>query len=156
MIRAELLDQRRDHGVGDGRDGKGVEAAVGQKLWEDVPEAQAILDGVLGGRLTLTELADKLAANPARIMGLAPRKGAIAVGADADLSIFHPQSTRKVDPSAMETNCDWNPYEGQDLAGFARTTFSRGEIVVDDYKVTGNEGRGQWLPRKSSGGQDDG
>jgi dihydropyrimidinase len=109
-------------------------------------------DGVLGGRLTLTELAEKLAGNPAAIMGLAPRKGAIALGADADLSVFHPTRTLKVDPAAMETNCDWNPYEGRELAGFARTTLSRGEVVVDDYKVTGKEGRGQWLPRKSAGG----
>lgn len=113
-------------------------------------------DGVLGGRLSLTELAEKLAGNPARIMGLAPRKGAIAVGADADLAIFHPASRLAVDPATMETNCDWNPYEGRELAGFARTTLSRGEIVVDDYKVIGKEGRGQWLPRKSAGGRDDG
>ncbi len=112
-------------------------------------------DGVLGGRLSLVELAEKLAGNPARIMGLAPRKGTIAVGADADLAIFHPDSTLTVDPAQMETNCDWNPYEGRDLAGFSRTTLSRGEVVVNDYKVVGNEGRGQWLPRKSAGGNDD-
>ena len=110
-------------------------------------------DGVLGGRLTLTELAEKLAGNPARVMGLAPRKGAIAVGADADLAIFHPDTRLTVDPAQMETNCDWNPYAGRELAGFARTTISRGEVVVDDYRVVGKEGRGQWLPRKSVGGQ---
>jgi len=109
-------------------------------------------DGVLGGRLTLVELAEKLAANPARIMGLAPRKGTITVGADADIAIFHPQSTLPVDPAQLETNCDWNPYYGRDLAGFSRTTISRGEVVVDDYKVVGREGRGQWLPRKLAGG----
>ncbi len=112
-------------------------------------------DGVLGGRLSLVEMAEKLAGNPARIMGLAPRKGAIAVGADADLSIFHPGDTLPVDPARMETNCDWNPYEGRELAGFSRTTLSRGEVVVDDYKITGKAGRGQWLPRKSAGGNND-
>jgi dihydropyrimidinase len=112
-------------------------------------------DGVLGGRLSLVELANVLAGNPADVMGLAPRKGAITVGADADLAIFHPDSTLTVDPAQMETNCDWNPYGGRKLAGFSRTTLSRGEIVVDDYKVVGNEGRGQWLSRKSAGGNDD-
>ena len=43
----------------------------------------------------------------------------------------------RVDPATMETNADWSPYEGWDLAGFARTTLSRGEVIVDDYKVVG-------------------
>ena len=47
----------------------------------------------------------------------------------------------------METNADWSPFEGWELAGFARTTLSRGEVIVDDYKVVGREGRGVWLPR---------
>jgi dihydropyrimidinase len=93
----------------------------------------------------------KLSTNPARIMGLYPRKGAIQVGADADLAIIHPTKTMTVSPSTMETNSDWSPYEGWDLAGFSRTTLSRGEVIVDNYKVVGKEGRGQWLPRTSAG-----
>jgi dihydropyrimidinase len=107
--------------------------------------------GVLGGKLTLEELCLKLSTNPARIMGLSPRTGAIAVGADADLAIIHPTSTRTVTPDTMETNADWSPFEGWDLAGFARTTLSRGEVIVDDYAVVGREGRGQWLPRTHAG-----
>jgi dihydropyrimidinase len=104
--------------------------------------------GVLGGRLSIEEMCMKLSTNPARIMGLHPRKGAIEVGADADLAIIHPTSTITVDPAAMETNADWSPFEGWDLAGFARTTISRGDIIVDDYVVTGEEGRGRWLRRE--------
>jgi dihydropyrimidinase len=84
-------------------------------------------------------------------MGLYPRKGAIMVGADADLAIIHPTGTRTVSPSTMETNADWSPYEGWALAGFARTTLSRGEVIVDEYAVVGREGRGQWLPRTTAG-----
>jgi dihydropyrimidinase len=51
----------------------------------------------------------------------------------------------------METNADWSPFEGWELAGFSRTTLSRGEVIVDDYEVVGKEGRGQWLPRTSAG-----
>ena len=105
--------------------------------------------GVLGGRLSIEELCLKLSTNPARIMGLAPRKGSIAIGADADLAIIHPTRTHTVDPAAMETNADWSPFDGWDLAGFSRTTLSRGEVIVDDYKVVGREGRGVWLPRKA-------
>lgn len=107
--------------------------------------------GVLEGRLTLDAMCAKLSTNPARLMGLAPRKGAIAVGADADLAIIHPTKTHRVDPATMETNADWSPFEGWDLAGFARTTLSRGEVIVDDYRVVGTEGRGRWLPRTRAG-----
>ncbi|MES2524783.1 MAG: dihydropyrimidinase [Gemmatimonadota bacterium] len=107
--------------------------------------------GVLEGRLSLTQMCNNLSTNPAQIMGLAPRKGAIAVGADADLAIIHPTSTRTVRASEMETKADWSPYEGWELAGFARTTLSRGDIIVDDYQVVGTSGRGQWLPRRTAG-----
>ena len=108
--------------------------------------------GVLAGELSLEEMCMKLSTNPARIMGLAPRKGAIQVGADADIAIIHPSRTDRVTPGKMETNADWSPFEGWDLAGFSRTTLSRGEVIVDDYRVVGREGRGQWLRRSASGG----
>jgi dihydropyrimidinase len=107
--------------------------------------------GVLEGRLALPQMCAKLSTNPAKIMGLSPRKGSIAVGADADLAIIHPTKTHRVTPSEMETNADCSPYEGWDLAGFSRTTISRGEVIVDGYKVVGKEGRGQWLPRTTAG-----
>lgn len=107
--------------------------------------------GVLGKKITISEMSDKLSLSPAKLMGLYPRKGAILPGSDADLAIIHPRKTLKVTPKKMETNADWSPYEGWDLAGFARTTISRGDVIVDDYKVVGKAGRGQWLPRKSAG-----
>jgi hypothetical protein len=52
----------------------------------------------------------------------------------------------------MEGGADWSPYEGWELAGFARTTLSRGDVIVDDYAVVeGQQGRGQWLPRTTAG-----
>ena len=107
--------------------------------------------GVLGGRITIEEMCSRLSSNPARLMGLAPRKGAIQIGADADIAIIHPTSKIRVDPATMETNADWSPFEGMELAGFARTTLSRGEVIVDDYKVVGREGRGKWLHRTTAG-----
>jgi len=107
--------------------------------------------GVLKKRLTLEEMCQRLSTDPARIMGLYPKKGAIRVGSDADLAIIHPRNRIKVDPSKMETNADWSPYEGWSLAGFSRTTLSRGEVIVDDYEVVGQAGRGKWLPRKTAG-----
>lgn len=51
----------------------------------------------------------------------------------------------------METNAGWSPYEGFELAGFARTTLSRGKVIADDHKVVGKEGRGRWLERRAAG-----
>jgi dihydropyrimidinase len=107
--------------------------------------------GVLEGRLTLEEMCGRLSTNPAKIMGLYPKKGAIQVGADADIAIIHPATKHAVVPSKMETNADWSPYDGWELAGFARTTLSRGEVIVDDYRVVGKAGRGQWLTRTRAG-----
>jgi dihydropyrimidinase len=134
--------------------------AMWQGDWTKIPMGMPGLEtllpltytrGVLEGRLTLAEMCMKLSTNPAQIMGLAPRKGAIRIGADADIAIIHPTATRMVAPEDMETNADWSPYEGWELAGFARTTLSRGEVIVDDYKVVGREGRGRWLPRTTAG-----
>jgi dihydropyrimidinase len=105
--------------------------------------------GVRQGRLTLERLVEVIAANPAKIMGLYPRKGVIGKGSDADLTIVHPKKRFSIDPAKMETNADWSPYEGWRLAGFPRTVLSRGEVIVDDYRVMKREGRGQWLPRKN-------
>jgi dihydropyrimidinase len=107
--------------------------------------------GVLKHRLSLEEMVAKLCTNPAKIMGLYPRKGTIEVGADADLAIIHPGKTMEVDCDTMETNADWSPFQGWQLAGFSRTTLSRGDVIVDDYRVVGKEGRGQWLPRTRAG-----
>ncbi len=51
----------------------------------------------------------------------------------------------------METNADWSPFQGWPLAGFARTTLSRGRVVVDDYKFCGENGWGRFLERKTPG-----
>ncbi|MDK2971806.1 MAG: dihydropyrimidinase [Candidatus Sumerlaeota bacterium] len=107
--------------------------------------------GVLGKRLGVEEMVAKLSTNPAKIMGLFPRKGAIQVGSDADIAIIHPKKKTKVDWKKMETNTDWSPFQGWELAGFARTTLSRGEVIVEDYKVVGKAGRGQWLERRTAG-----
>ena len=138
------------------RDQKAMWAGDWTKIPMGMPGLETLLPltytrGVLEGRLTLEEMCLKLSTNPARLMGLDPRKGAIQVGADADVAIIHPTDRLTVDPSTMETNSDWSPFEGWELAGFARTTISRGEVIVDDYRVVGAEGRGRWLPRTTAG-----
>jgi dihydropyrimidinase len=107
--------------------------------------------GVLAGRLTTTEFVAKCCTNPAKLMGLYPKKGVIAVGSDADLAIIDPGKRIVVDHAKMETNADWSPYQGWSLAGFAETTFSRGKKIVADYQFVGESGWGRWLPRERAG-----
>jgi len=105
--------------------------------------------GVLKNRISLEQMCLNLSTLPAKIMGLYPEKGVLQPGSDADIAIIHPRKRLEVDPGQMETATDWSPYESWKLAGFARTTLSRGDLIVEDYQVVGKEGRGRWLPRKS-------
>jgi len=104
--------------------------------------------GVRKGRLTVEQMVELLSGGPARIMGLAPRKGAIRVGADADLVVLHPGKKTVIDPAAMESRAGWSPYAGMEMAGFPRTVLSRGEVIVEDHRVVGKEGRGKWISRR--------
>jgi dihydropyrimidinase len=107
--------------------------------------------GVLGEKLGLSRFVEKCCTNPAKIMGLFPRKGVLAAGSDADIAVFDPNRRITVDYAALETGADWNPYQGWPLAGFAQHTFCRGKQVVADYKCIGEKGWGQWLPRAKAG-----
>ena len=101
--------------------------------------------GVKAGRLTLEQMVAKCSTNPAKVMGLYPRKGVIAPGSDADLVLIDPDKTIEVDHATMETNADWSPYQGWKLAGFAEATYSRGRKIVDDYRFVGERGWGRHL-----------
>lgn len=107
--------------------------------------------GVLKRRLTVNQFVDKCCTSPAKIMGLFPRKGVLSVGSDADVVVFHPKTMRKVDWRKMQTNCDWSPVQGWELAGFAEHTFSRGTQIVNDYQFCGKNGHGKFVPRDHVG-----
>lgn len=107
--------------------------------------------GVLKKRMSMKEFVAKCCTNPAKIMGLYPQKGTLRKGSDADIAVIDPKKKIRVDHKTMETNADWNPFQGWPLAGFAHTTFSRGRKIVDGYKFVGENGWGKWLPRKKAG-----
>jgi dihydropyrimidinase len=85
--------------------------------------------------------------NPAKLFGLWPRKGALAVGADADLVILDPQRSFRITASAMQSRSDFDPYEAHEALGWPVLTMSRGEIVMRDGEVLGEAGRGEFLRR---------
>jgi dihydropyrimidinase len=113
--------------------------------------------GVQQGRLSINRLVELCATNPARLMGLAGRKGDIAPGFDADLAIIDPRRRVRVvpagrpEPATLHSRADWSPYEGMELAGFAHTTLVRGTPVVRDHSVVGAPGHGRFLERRGVG-----
>ena len=103
--------------------------------------------GVAGGRFSLERFVDVTAASPARIFGLAPRKGAIAEGADADIVVFDPTGTTAISAASHHMRVDYNPYEGRTLRGAVDLVLARGELVVSGGRYVGAPGRGQFLKR---------
>ena len=103
--------------------------------------------GVLTGRISISRFVALTSTNPARLFGLYPRKGTIAVGSDADLLVLDPGLRRIVDGRSMHSKAGYSAYDGQEVTGWPRFTISRGEVVLEDGEVTGRLGRGQWLHR---------
>nr|WP_142850359.1 dihydropyrimidinase [Telmatospirillum sp. J64-1] len=103
-------------------------------------------EGVMTGRLDLQRFVALTATNPARMYGLYPRKGTIAVGSDADIAIWDPRKDVLLTNDMLHHNVDYTPYEGRQLRGWPRWVMSRGELVVDDGKLTAKPGRGEFLP----------
>ena len=88
--------------------------------------------GVQAGRLTLEEFVRLTATRHAEIYGLAPRKGAIAVGADADLAIWDTGKKVRITRDLVHDRTGYTPYEGRELTGWPVTVVSRGEVIVED------------------------
>ena len=104
-------------------------------------------EGVRGGRLTITRMVEVLAAGPARVGGMYPRKGALALGSDGDVVVFDPDARRTIRATEMHSACDYDPYEGWEVTGWPETVLSRGEIVFERGKLAGPPGRGKLVPR---------
>ena len=107
-------------------------------------------EGVAKGRLTLPQLVKYACANPARVAGLYPRKGAIVEGADADLVIFDPQRKWTLTTAALHGNADYTCYEGMKVVGRVERVLLRGKTIVRDGAFVGARGDGQYLRREKS------
>ena len=105
--------------------------------------------GVQAGRLTHRADGREVLHQPGEGHGPLPRKGVIAPGSDADLVLIDPDRTIEVDHATMETNADWSPYQGWELAGFAESTFCRGRQIVEDYRFVGEDGLGPLAPPRA-------
>ncbi|HEV7420347.1 MAG TPA: dihydropyrimidinase, partial [Mycobacterium sp.] len=107
--------------------------------------------GVAAGRLSLRRMVDVFAATPARLFGLYPRKGTIAVGSDADFVVFDPAGSTTISADTHHMNVDYSLYEGWRLSGAVRTVIAAGRAIVDNGVFTGKPGAGRYLARDASG-----
>ncbi|HEU5059880.1 MAG TPA: dihydropyrimidinase [Kofleriaceae bacterium] len=103
--------------------------------------------GVRQGRISLQRWVEICSTAPAKIFGLAGKKGTIAPGADADIVVWDPEHKQTLSAKTLHMNCDYNPYEGRVVTGGAETVLSRGRIVVDKGTFKGKPGSGRFLRR---------
>jgi len=104
--------------------------------------------GVSRGSLDLQRFVDSAGTRAAKLFGLYPRKGTIAVGSDADIVIFDPTYKGIVSAATQSMNCDYSGFEGMEIDGRPSVVTVRGKVQVRDGKFTGDGGRGQFLRRE--------
>ena len=105
-------------------------------------------EGVARGRISRETFVAAFATNPARIFGLYPRKGTIAVGSDADLVLFDPALTQTIDERTLHSRAGYDPFHGFAVTGAPVATLSRGELVARDGQLLSRPGRGQHVLRE--------
>ena len=105
-------------------------------------------EGVRTGRISVERFVELVATNPARLFGLYPRKGTVAIGSDADLLVWDSELMRTIDASSFRSRADYSVYEGREVQGWPVVTISRGEILLEDGEITAERGRGRWLRRE--------
>ncbi|WP_298718334.1 dihydropyrimidinase [uncultured Oceanisphaera sp.] len=103
-------------------------------------------EGVNKGRISLNKFVELTATNPAKLYGLYPRKGTIAIGADADIALWDPKREVTIRNEMLHHDVDYTPYEGRTVTGWPVMTLSRGELVWNDGDVPGRAGQGRFLP----------
>lgn len=104
-------------------------------------------EGVSKGRIDLQTFVALSATNPARLFGLHPRKGTIAVGADADIAIWNPERKVTIRNANLHHNVDYTTYESLQVKGWPEITLSRGEVVCWNGEIIASPGRGRFLSR---------
>jgi dihydropyrimidinase len=106
--------------------------------------------GVNTGRLTPNEFVAVTSTNIAKILNCYPRKGAVMVGADADLVVWDPKKEKVISAGSQQSAIDYNVFEGQKVTGLPRYTLTRGQVAVNDGKIETREGHGQFVKREAN------
>lgn len=110
-------------------------------------------EGVHTGKITLNKYVEVACTNPAKIFGMFPRKGTIAIGSDADLVIFDPMEKHTLSAKTHHMNVDYSGYEGWELTGKVKTVLLRGTVAIDNNTCLVEKGYGQFIKRNRVSGK---
>jgi dihydropyrimidinase len=105
--------------------------------------------GVATGRLTPNEFVAVTSTNIAKILNCYPKKGAVLVGADADLVVWDPEKEKTITAGTQQSSIDYNVFEGQKVKGLPRFTLTRGHVAIHDGEVRTQEGHGKFVAREA-------
>ena len=105
--------------------------------------------GVGAGLLDMNRLVEVFSTNPAKLFGLFPRKGTIAVGSDADIVVFDPDEESVISAKTHHMNVDYNLYEGMKVKGAPQVVIANGQTVVENGQYVGAPGDGRFLKRSA-------
>jgi dihydropyrimidinase len=107
--------------------------------------------GVRAGRITLNRMVELLSTNPAKLFGLYPRKGTIAVGSDADVVVFDPERKHTISAATDHSKSDYNLYEGTEVTGTPEVVLLRGQVLVENDELVASPGIGHFVKRAKFG-----
>ncbi len=107
--------------------------------------------GVRAGRISLNRMVELLATNPAKLFGLYPRKGTVAIGSDADLVVFDPEKQMTISAKTHHSKSDYNLFEGTQVTGSPEVVVLRGRILVENDELVAAPGVGQFVARARFG-----
>jgi len=107
--------------------------------------------GVRAGRISLNRMVELLSTNPAKLFGLYPRKGTVAVGSDADIVIFDPEKRHTISAATHHSKSDYNLYEGTEVTGSPALVLLRGNVLIDGDELIAQPGVGQFVARAKFG-----
>jgi len=106
-----------------------------------------IYTGVVENRISLNRFVELTSTAAAKMFGMFPKKGTIAVGSDADIVIFDPNRDQTISAQSHHMNVDYSAYEGRTIRGVVETVLSRGKVVIDQGEFKGKSGDGQFIKR---------
>jgi dihydropyrimidinase len=155
LVKDDLQVVSTDHCPFDFKEQKELGRGDFRKIPNGLPGVEDRVDllhdgGVVNGRLTKERWVEVISAAPARLFGLAGRKGVVAPGADADLVVYDPRRRRTISASSHHMAVDYSCYEGRRVQGASDVVLSRGKVIVEGGEYRGSKGDGRFLKRATA------